>query len=359
MELGWPLPKRKRYLKELESQTSSKTHPVPFQGRTQYLPVRDIPLGLPLYRLENGRTTGRQAEYLAARPALPDDFFRADNELQTAQKAQHDILTKLARGPKNLFKEFDKGEQSEPIILSSTGSVINGNRRLSTWRELYESEPKKHRRFQTIEAVILPYCDDRDLDRLEADLQLKEDLKAEYSWTSTALMMREKRERFRYKDNELASIYGFTKKSLQELFDCIDYADQYLDSRDLHRRYPEVDDKEYPPRPENASRHQKHIPWFLRGTEFGSGGASVMWLRIQKREEAIRNCQKQSAKRCSRCCRRGYGCEWQNQFERIVQEAHCAESLVPLCRACILCIDCQCHTPNFGGDGNSAETGRE
>jgi hypothetical protein len=245
MELGWPLPKRKQFLKELLGQKSTKTYLVPFQDRSEYLPVHDVPLGLPLYRLENGRTTGPQAEYLAAHANTPDDFFRADNELAAAQKAQHTLLVKLAKGSKNLFREFEKGVQSEPIILSSTGVVLNGNRRLSTWRSLYEESSTKYKRFRTIQVVVLPFCDDKDLDRLEADLQLKEDLKADYSWTSTALMMREKKRRFKYKDAELTAIYGLPKKEIQELFDCIDYADEYLDSRDMHKRYPEIDDKEY------------------------------------------------------------------------------------------------------------------
>ena len=245
MELGWPLPKRKKYLKELAGQKSEKTHPVPFQGQMQHLPIYQVPLGLPLYRLENGRTTGLQAEYIAAHPSLPEDFFRADNELEAAQKAQHDILSKLARGPKNLFKEFEKNPQSEPIILSSLGYVINGNRRLSAMRTLYESEPKKYKNLSSVQVVILPHADDKDLDRLEADLQLKEDLKAPYSWTSTALMLKEKIARFKYKEDEIASIYGMPKKELRELFDCIEYAEQYLEIRNIPKKFSELDDKEY------------------------------------------------------------------------------------------------------------------
>src|SRR5262245_3358746 len=180
MELGWPLPKRKQYLKQLQDQRPEKTHPVPFQGRQKYLPIHVVPLGLPRYRLENGRTTALQAEHLAAHPELPEDFFRADTELEAAQKAQHGILAKLAAGPKPLLKEFEKNAQSEPIILSANGYVINGNRRVSVWRSLYETSAKEYQRFANIEAVILPHCDERELDRIEADLQLKEDLKADY-----------------------------------------------------------------------------------------------------------------------------------------------------------------------------------
>lgn len=245
LELGWPLPKRRQYLKELVAQQTSKTHPVPFQGKMQYLPVHTVPLGLPLYRLENGRTTGRQAEYLASHQDLPSDFFRSDSESGAAQKAQHQILTLLTKERKNLFKEFESHPQTEPIILSSLGYVVNGNRRLSTWRELFSNNQAKFERFRNVEVVILPVADDKEIDRVEAELQLKEDLKADYSWTSTALMMREKMERYGYEEEELASVYGMDKKVLTELFDSLDYAQQYLEARDLPNKFSEVDGKEY------------------------------------------------------------------------------------------------------------------
>lgn len=245
MNVGWPLPKRKEHLRELTEVKSEKTHPVPFQGRMQYLSVHQVPLGLPLYRLENGRTAGKQAEYIADHPGAGDNFFRSDGELETAQSVQHQILVQLARSSKNLFKEFEKNQQTEPIIISSIGYVVNGNRRLSTWRELYETDPEKFKRFRTIEVVILPFCDDRELDRVEAELQLKEDLKADYSWVSTALMMREKLERHKYKESELSSIYGKSKKEITEIFDCLDYANQYLESREISYKYSDVEDKEY------------------------------------------------------------------------------------------------------------------
>ena len=126
MELGWALPKRKKYLSDLKEEKSEITHPVRFQGKMQYLPVYMVPLSLPRYRLENGRTTSAQAEYLAGNPELEQQFFRIDGESEEAQLAQHKILIKLASGTKNLFNEFKTAEQEEPIILSAEGYVING-----------------------------------------------------------------------------------------------------------------------------------------------------------------------------------------------------------------------------------------
>jgi hypothetical protein len=245
LELGWSLPKRREFLKEKVAEKSATTHPVPFQGKMRYLPVHEVPLGLPLYRLENGRTTGRQAEYLANNPNVPQDFFRKDSESASAQKAQHKILTELTRERKNLFKEFETEPQTEPIILTSLGYVVNGNRRLSTWRELYEANKKKFARFRNVQVVVLPLVDEKEIDRVEAELQLKEDLKADYSWTSTALMMREKMLRYDYSDEDLASLYDRDKKEIVELLDTLDYAEQYLEARDTPKKFTDVETKEY------------------------------------------------------------------------------------------------------------------
>ena len=174
-----------------------------------------------------------------------EDFFRLDGESDEAQSAQNEILKKLAGGSKDLFEEFKDEEQEEPIILSADGYVINGNRRLSTWRSLFEEDPAKYARFSNVQAVVLPICEEKDLDRLEAELQLKEDLKAEYSWISQALMMREKMKRFGYKEKDIAAIYDLKTNELHELLDCLDYADEYLISRGLSRKYSAVDGKEF------------------------------------------------------------------------------------------------------------------
>ncbi|MDJ0821537.1 MAG: hypothetical protein QNJ09_06960 [Paracoccaceae bacterium] len=261
MELGWTLPKRKHYLSELIKSASTRTYRIRFQGKAQDFSIFSVPIELPRYRLENGRTTGLQAEYLAANSEIDGDFFRADGESERAQKEQHKILVRLARDRKNLFNEFEKNTQEEPIILSSVGYVINGNRRLSTWRELLNINAAKYSHFSNIEAIVLPFCDERDLDRLEADLQIKPDLKADYGWISEALMIREKLGRFGYNEEDVASIYHLKKNEMTELLDCLEYAEQYLESRSMTSQYSKAEDKEYAFRPMSKSRRKmKNAP---------------------------------------------------------------------------------------------------
>ena len=145
MQLGWPLPKRREMLQRLSKEPGKTFHTVYFQGRRQDLPVRVVSLDLPKYRLDNGRTRSAQAAYLAQHPDLPPEFFRTDVESDAAQKAQHEILkVMLGSGEKDLLRFFRKRDQMQPLILTDLGFVLNGNRRLCTFRELVAQDTPEH-----------------------------------------------------------------------------------------------------------------------------------------------------------------------------------------------------------------------
>ncbi|MCC8940828.1 hypothetical protein H8A99_31405 [Bradyrhizobium sp. Arg68] len=58
-------------------------------------------------------------------------------------------------------------------------------------------------------------------------------------------MMKEKMERHGYSEDELVALYTRDKPALVELLDSLDYAEQYLEARDIPNKYGEVDGKEY------------------------------------------------------------------------------------------------------------------
>src|SRR5262249_29316909 len=141
MELGWPLPKRKELIQRLRSERTTQSLPLYFQGRRQDLPIHRIPIGLPKYRLDNGRTRSAQVEWLALHADAPKNLFTADLESEKAQAAQHEILkTMLGSGKTELRRYFRDHEQIEPLILTELGFVLNGNRRLCAMRELIRDE---------------------------------------------------------------------------------------------------------------------------------------------------------------------------------------------------------------------------
>lgn len=247
MELGWIYPKRKKLIEESISTPSSKTYPVNFQGGLQYLNVYTIPIGMPKYRLNNGRTYADQAEYLAKNPNLSKDFFTADPESDVAISIQHELLKKMLQGEKNkeILDYFKNNKQEEPLYLTREGFVLNGNRRLCAMRELLESDSTTYNHFEYISVVILPPAEEKEIDELEARLQIRKDIKAEYSWVTFALMLRRRQEEHGYTADKLAELYEMKSNEINELIDMLSYAEDYLQSRGCPGEYHRIVEAKY------------------------------------------------------------------------------------------------------------------
>jgi hypothetical protein len=173
---GWPKPARIEEFKKLSANPTGATTRIVFQGKNQDIPIIRVPIDLPKYRMANGRTSSLQEEYLAKNPKVRPDLFSGDDELWDAQEIQHRLLLQYAE-QSNLQGYFEdtKNTQVDPILLDENGFVVNGNRRLATWRELLFKQAEKYGHFLHIDVAILPHGTDRDIDRLEVKLQIEED----------------------------------------------------------------------------------------------------------------------------------------------------------------------------------------
>ena len=78
---------------------------------------------------------------------------------------------------------------------------------------------------------MLPHSEEKEIDRLEATLQITKDIKADYSWDSKANMMLAKQKRDGFSNKELGELYDMKESDVEELFDMRAYADEYLRSR--------------------------------------------------------------------------------------------------------------------------------
>jgi len=231
MDLGWALPKRIEYFRDAEG-AAKETYRIRFQGDFMTRPLFIVPIGLPKYRLENGRTVSLQAEWLAKNPRERSDFFRSDPENDRAQTVQHELLSLLGRG-KGLKEYFTNrtNKQVDPVILDSNGFVVNGNRRLCCWRDLYESDKATYGHFSHVRVIVLPPSDDKAIDRLEAELQVAQDIRDEYTWDTLANMLYERQEQHGYSEAELAELYDKRPAEIRELLEMRDYAIQYMQTR--------------------------------------------------------------------------------------------------------------------------------
>src|ERR1035441_10513302 len=241
MILGQSLEARERTITELAAQPVSATHGIPFQGEeARDLPKRLVRIEMPKYRIENARTSLAQRELVVREGLQPDFFAPARAEEEEVQQAQHNILVAMARSSKvNLLKFFKDAPQNQPFILDTAGFVVNGNRRLVALRTLYEEDPTRYARFGHIQVIVLPSCDQRDIDELEARLQFDEDIKDDYCWAAEAYSIRIKSDH--YTPEELARIYRKTPKELNQLLERLDMAESYLARRQREGQYHRVE----------------------------------------------------------------------------------------------------------------------
>ena len=243
---GWPKPKRTEEFTKLLAKPSGATERVVFQSKTIDIPIIRVPIDLPKYRLVNGRTASLQAEFLAKNPKARGDLFGGDPELWDAQEAQHNLLVHLSKQA-DLSGFFDEptNQQVNPILLDENGFVVNGNRRLASWRELLHSDPGKYGHFQHIDIAVLPHCEEKEIDRLEARLQITKDIRADYSWDAQANMMLAKQKRDNFSNKELAELYDMKESEVQLLFDMRAYAEEFLKSRAKPNYWSLVSDSEF------------------------------------------------------------------------------------------------------------------
>lgn len=242
-EYGASLLQRKNEISE-KTAKSKRYRSIEFMGKMIDLKEIDIRIELPVYRLANGRTRTLQLEHLALNPDLPRDLFSRDHDALDAQKAQHELLLKLANEA-NLFDAFknDGLQQTESIICTNEGVVVNGNRRLCVWRSLYYGDKKKYKSFETIRAAILPDCDEKAIEDLEKKLQIQNQMRADYHWHTIALMAEEEINSGS-KDGDVAKSYDMTTQKLHLYIDAMHYAELYLQKLNKENQWSLVD-KDY------------------------------------------------------------------------------------------------------------------
>lgn len=227
------------------SQTGEK-YQIDYRGKYRPLPVIEVPIEMLVYRIENIRTKSLQKQWLAQHRNLPRDLFVSDPFSIEAQENQHQVL-KLLVDKENLLKTFkdnDKLQQTEPLICSKDGIIVNGNRRLCAWRELYYNNKSKYAHFQTIRVAVLPDSDPQGMYDLEVALQIHSDMKAEYVWHAIAADYQEKFD----SGMDIGVLAAKQNKKPEEIntyIECYNYAAQYLESIGHPDEWMLVDKQEY------------------------------------------------------------------------------------------------------------------
>lgn len=247
-----PAMRKEKIQAQLSSDRSIvSNHPLFFMNEMRSLPVIKIPIELPIYRLANGRTKTLQMQYVA-KEGKEADYFKRDIDSPEVQSIQHNILAQLIKSSKekdsDLISYFSNPDniQVEPIICTSDGVVVNGNRRLCCWRELYFNNRAKYKKnFQYILVAVLPPCNEAAIIDLELNLQLQKPIEEKYMWHAKALMLKELRDGKQRSTEEIARIFNLKKTEVEELITMYEFASSYLQKQGKENLWDEVSADEF------------------------------------------------------------------------------------------------------------------
>lgn len=203
-----------------------------FRGSTFTPNVISLAIDVPVYRMENCRTFTDQQNDIAVK-GLDKAFFAKGQELSTVQAAQHLILAKLAKkGSSSVSPIIDilaEDGPREAILITHTGVVVNGNRRLAAMRELLrKSDGSIDSRFTHVECAVLPPDTTPDeIDDIEANLQARPQTKLDYDWIGEARLVRRQVNKGRT-SKQVADQLRRTKADVENMIQALDEADLYL-----------------------------------------------------------------------------------------------------------------------------------
>jgi len=121
----------------------------------------------------------------------------SDQDTAEMQQLLHGLLVAEAADPHGpIFAELERLElQTEPLLVTAAGVVVNGNRRLAAMRELLHRAPDCYAGFAEVAVAILPAESlPADLEFIEAALQMAPETKLAYGWIGRRLKMRRQRD---------------------------------------------------------------------------------------------------------------------------------------------------------------------
>ena len=225
--------KRKRVIKENLKHRPEYKGPFQVKGKFKNYPVVKLDIRIPVYHLNNGRTREKQRSYII-KNNKSEKFFESGQENNNQQRIQHQILFELSQeNTANIFNELKKSNnfrEDAPLLADSNGMLINGNRRLAAIRELYQSNADKYKNFRTVPcAIIEENLSDIDIKEIENNIQVKRELKADYSWISLCLEIKDERKRLNRSFKEIGASMDFPEDKVERYFNLTSLIDKCLE----------------------------------------------------------------------------------------------------------------------------------
>jgi len=208
---------------------------VPFRGAYLEAPVATLADELLLYRADNGRLMVEVAQLLREHAREWDAWYR-EREEREVQQLLHGLLLAKAKDPQGpIFQELERqGRQVEPLLVTTEGLVVNGNRRLAAMRELRHRDAGRYASFAEVRVAVLPSdVAPADIEFIEAALQMAPETKLSYGWIERRLKLRRQRDVLGLAVSQICEAYRLEgaeqlERELAELALAEDYLEGFL-----------------------------------------------------------------------------------------------------------------------------------
>lgn len=203
-----------------------------YQNKKTELPVVRLDITVPIYRMANYRTRTAQLKFVHDH-GKETDFFLSGQENESAQQAQHDILVVFAKRGRAasispIMSELETEEQREPLLITASGVVVNGNRRLAAMRELFTERPVDFRHFSHVDCAVLPEnVTPEEMREIEVRLQMRPETKLPYGWIDESIAIHDLIDSGK-KAQYIADLMKKKKKDVEHAARALTEADIYL-----------------------------------------------------------------------------------------------------------------------------------
>jgi hypothetical protein len=163
--------------------------------------VIDLPLEIVLLNPRSHRIRAQ----LESHPEV--DTVQADPFGESGQRIIEDLL-QGARGYAELKRDLIGVGQRDPGFVTVSGLLVNGNRRAVALRDLEQ---------QYIRVAVLPAdASEQEIDELELRLQVKPDLKEEYSFTNELLFVDDLISKYSHSTAVVAQLLGTESEDVEQ-----------------------------------------------------------------------------------------------------------------------------------------------
>jgi hypothetical protein len=201
-----------------------RIQPTEIGGKRVDLEVYSLPTRLLYFNIRNGRFA---AEYKEKKSKIGRDLDPKDKK--DALVIRQMLLDQSKEATKLLKEDLCRVGQKNPGVITSDGAVINGNRRLAVFQQLYEETGEE--KWAYLEVSILPKgTSEKDIWRIEAGLQFSREERLDYGPINRLLKLREGVNAGLTPQQIAATLYGgFKPKEIQEDLDRLKLIESYLD----------------------------------------------------------------------------------------------------------------------------------